>query len=103
MGALEAGVAGFAGADAAGFCPGVWAEARLATSNRLHRNRMLVKLDARMRKAPQKIPRKYCTKRRYGRARRMGMPYSQCKERDIEGAGGAWRGILLTWRRKSET
>src|SRR5258708_38088292 len=55
MGALEAGAAGFAGADAAGFCPGVWAEARLATSNRLHRNRMRVKLDARMRKAPKKI------------------------------------------------
>ena len=55
--------AAFAGELGAAFCAGIGAgvgagvceEARLTRSNELHRNRMRVKLDARMRRAPKKI------------------------------------------------
>ena len=54
-----AGGAVFAGELGAVFCAGigagVWAEAMLAVSNGLHRSRVRVKLDARMRRAPKKI------------------------------------------------
>jgi hypothetical protein len=49
----------FAGEFGAGFCADVvaevCAEAKFATSNALHSNRIRVKLDARMRRAPKKI------------------------------------------------
>jgi|HubBroStandDraft_5_1064220.scaffolds.fasta_scaffold1768290_2 hypothetical protein len=88
MGALTGGT-DFAGELGAGFCgevgAGVCVEAKSARSNALNRHEMPVKLDARMRRAP----RKYSIKRRRGRAKRMGPPYSESKERGDEGAGGA--------------
>ena len=87
MGAL-AGETVFAGAFGVGFCgevgAGVCPEEEFATSNALHRNRMRVKLDARMRRAPKKIL--------YQEAPRAGEEIGDAvlsKQRALnEGAGG---------------
>src|ERR1700719_4994004 len=102
MVALAAGAV-FAGEFGAAFCAGlgggVCAAAKFATSNELHRNSVRVKLGAHMRKAP----RNYCIKRCYERVRRMGTPYSQCKETCNGGAGLAKEKILDMANKKRNT
>ena len=90
MVALAAGGVGFAGEFGAvlwaGLGAGVCAAAKLLTSKELHRNRVRVELNARMRKAPKKIL--YQEAPRAGEEN--GSEFSQSKEREkvgVEGAG----------------